>query len=155
MQPPKSTVVLICGGRDYGDAARMNTVVLGLKSEFPDLLIIHGAAPGADTLAEATAVKYAVDTHPFPADWDDLLSPPVRIRHRKDGTPYNAAAGPARNRKMLVHGKPDLVVAFPGGPGTADMVRQAKAAKVPVREVNINATPGFVGYNAYEGEADL
>lgn len=33
------------------------------------------------------------------------------------------------------HDGADLVVAFPGGRGTADMVRQARARGVPVREV--------------------
>jgi formate dehydrogenase assembly factor FdhD len=32
----------------------------------------------------------------------------------------------------LSKGKPDLVVAFPGGRGTADMVRKAQTAGVPV-----------------------
>jgi hypothetical protein len=32
-------------------------------------------------------------------------------------------------------GKPDLVVAFPGGRGTANMVKQARAAGVAVMEV--------------------
>jgi hypothetical protein len=36
---------------------------------------------------------------------------------------------------MLVEGKPDLVVAFPGGRGTAGMMRLAKAANVEVIEV--------------------
>jgi len=31
-------------------------------------------------------------------------------------------AGPLRNQRMLDEGKPDLVVAFPGGGGTKDMV---------------------------------
>lgn len=45
------------------------------------------------------------------------------------------AAGPIRNQRMIDEGKPDLVVAFPGGRGTADMVRRAKAAGVKVMEV--------------------
>lgn len=36
---------------------------------------------------------------------------------------------------MLSEGKPSLVVAFPGGEGTADMVRKARAAGVEVVEV--------------------
>jgi hypothetical protein len=32
---------------------------------------------------------------------------------------------------MLDQGKPDLVVAFPGGRGTANLVKQARAAGVP------------------------
>jgi hypothetical protein len=37
---------------------------------------------------------------------------------------------------MLEEGKPDLVVAFPGGTGTANMVKQARAAGVEVLEVS-------------------
>ncbi|KWT72357.1 hypothetical protein APY04_0151 [Hyphomicrobium sulfonivorans] len=37
---------------------------------------------------------------------------------------------------MLDAGRPDLVVAFVGGRGTADMVRRARAAGVKVREVS-------------------
>jgi hypothetical protein len=33
---------------------------------------------------------------------------------------------------MLDEGKPDLVVAFPGGTGTADMVKRAELAGVKV-----------------------
>ena len=47
----------------------------------------------------------------FKADWDK----------------FGRAAGPIRNAQMLREGKPDLVVAFPGGRGTANMVAQAKA----------------------------
>jgi hypothetical protein len=36
---------------------------------------------------------------------------------------------------MIDEGKPDLVVAFPGGRGTADMVKRAKKANVEVIEV--------------------
>ncbi|MEM9912925.1 MAG: hypothetical protein AAF922_19365 [Pseudomonadota bacterium] len=42
------------------------------------------------------------------------------------------AAGPIRNKEMLDEGCPDLVVAFPGGRGTANMVKQAQAAGVEV-----------------------
>jgi hypothetical protein len=41
-------------------------------------------------------------------------------------------AGPIRNQRMLVEGKPDLVVAFPGGKGTAGMVTLARNAGVDV-----------------------
>ena len=36
---------------------------------------------------------------------------------------------------MLDHGKPDIVVAFPGGRGTADMVKRAEDAGVRVIRV--------------------
>jgi len=43
-------------------------------------------------------------------------------------------AGPIRNQQMLDEGKPNLVVAFPGGRGTADIVRRARAAGIEVVE---------------------
>jgi hypothetical protein len=48
---------------------------------------------------------------------------------------YGKAAGPIRNKRMLTDFAPDIVVAFPGGKGTADMVRQAKEREVEVREM--------------------
>lgn len=86
----------------------------------PDTVIIHGAATGADSLANRWAVVNWVRSEEYPADW------------KKHG----AAAGPIRNQRMIDEGKPDLVVAFPGGKGTADMVSRAKAAGVRVIEVS-------------------
>jgi hypothetical protein len=40
--------------------------------------------------------------------------------HPADGKKHGRAAGPIRNQKMPEE-KPELVVAFPGGRGTADM----------------------------------
>jgi hypothetical protein len=45
-------------------------------------------------------------------------------------------AGPIRNERMLTEGKPDLVVAFPGGRGTAHMTRLAREAGVEVVEID-------------------
>ncbi len=37
-----------------------------------------------------------------------------------------------RNQQMLDEAKPDMVLAFPGGRGTDDMVSRAEKAGVPV-----------------------
>ena len=71
--------------------------------------IIHDGAPGADTLAAEVAQELGIRARAYPADW------------RKHGR----AAGPIRNQLMLDDGKPDILVAFPGGKGTADMIRRA------------------------------
>jgi hypothetical protein len=42
---------------------------------------------------------------------------------------------------MLDDGKPELVVAFPGGRGTADMMRRAREAGVEVIEVAHHTLP--------------
>jgi hypothetical protein len=48
---------------------------------------------------------------------------------------YGKGAGPRRNKQMIEEGNPDLVIAFPGGRGTADMINRARAAGVRVIEV--------------------
>jgi len=81
---------------------------------------LHGCAPGADTLAEEWAIERRISYSRHQADWDNLTTPGAVIKYRKDGKPYNAAAGGVRNQQMIDDAAPDGVVAFPGGDGTAD-----------------------------------
>lgn len=111
------TRVLVCGGRNYSDEAK---VFAELDALAPDV-VIEGGAGGADGLAWLWTRRKLGPGRllTFKAEWD------------RDGR----AAGPKRNQRMLDEGKPDLVLAFPGGRGTADMVRRAKRAGVEVREI--------------------
>lgn len=124
--------VLVCGGRDYNDYKYFNDVMEEIaQKRFPrtesdltgnylyDVIIIAGGAKGADALAASWATVNWTGYKEFKANW------------RKHGK----AAGPIRNQVMLDDGKPDLVIAFPGGRGTADMVKRAKKAGVEVIEV--------------------
>ena len=43
-----------------------------------------------------------------------------------DWAKYGPVAGPIRNQDMLDLHRPKMVIAFPGGKGTADMVKRAK-----------------------------
>lgn len=49
---------------------------------------------------------------------------------------YGRSAGAIRNAVMLSEFQPDIVVAFPGGRGTAHMVRIARAAGIDVIEIS-------------------
>lgn len=110
--------ILVCGGRDYSDALWVAHILGRVLRERGISLVIHGAGRGADSLAASWAGQHRIETLPFPADWKA----------------YGRGAGPIRNQQMLDEGKPDAVVAFPGGKGTADMVERAKKAGVPVWE---------------------
>ena len=113
--------VLVCGGRNYDDRSRIfNTLYQIDEDRGPITCIIHGCASGADTQGRVWAQHHGRRDHSFPADWKS----------------HGRAAGPLRNARMLEEGKPDLVVAFPGGRGTADMVRRAKAALIEVIEIS-------------------
>lgn len=117
--------VLVTGGRDYDDAAFVELVLSGLYIT----KIIHGGAPGADALAAKYARDHGILCKEYKAAWTDLTVPGAVIRSGAYGS-YNVIAGFTRNTQMLKEGRPDLVVAFPGGRGTAHMVNATKKAGV-------------------------
>lgn len=109
------TRILVCGGRDFADVEAVNRALDAVLAKHPDMIVIHGAARGADTLAARWAAANDVRCEAYPADWS---------RHGR-------AAGPLRNQAMLDTGVSGCV-AFPGGRGTADMVKRCRMAGVPV-----------------------
>lgn len=139
----KTLRVLVCGGRNYTDRDRvyreLNALCGEITEEHPfgttHLHIIHGGAPGADLFADEYAVVHWCGLSEFPADWGNIFREGAIVRQRADGTYYDAAAGMVRNQRMLDEGRPDLVLAFPGGSGTADMIRRARRAGVEVRKI--------------------
>jgi len=118
--------LLVTGSRDWIDYDRLAWMLDRLEATNRIEVIIHGAARGADALADAWARLHRIDVDPWPAQWTAY---PVNERWR---------AGHDRNRQMLDNTKPDLVVAFKVGfdwtlkrGGTENMVRIAKEAGVP------------------------
>lgn len=112
----KKLRVLVCGGRDFNDVDAFLDVWALVTQDCTIGTVIEGGADGADNLARLWARDNNYTLETYQADWHE----------------YGASAGPIRNAEMLKKGMPDLVVAFPGG--TANMVKQAKAAGVEVRE---------------------
>ncbi|ACL60541.1 DUF2493 domain-containing protein [Methylobacterium nodulans] len=130
------TRVLVTGGRGYGElnadaplarrgemrirvyreVGALRATLDALHAEAPIACIIQGSAPGADRHARDWSAMRGVELLDYPADW-----------HR-----HGRAAGPLRNARMIAEGQPDLVLAFPGGRGTADCVRKAEAAGIRV-----------------------
>jgi hypothetical protein len=119
--------LLVCGGRNYADyfflVNTLNTVdeICG-----PIRSLIQGEASGADALAACWATMRRIHIAGFPAEWS---------RHGRN-------AGPIRNQLMLDVGKPNLVIAFPGGLGTANMVSKAKLAGV--KTISVGGINGLV-----------
>ena len=104
--------VLVCGGRDYKNRRR---VFEELDAAQPDI-VIEGGASGADSLA---------------FQWAQARQKPV-ITHFANWHKLGKKAGPIRNKEMLDQWEPDQVLAFPGGVGTANMVKQANERGIPV-----------------------
>lgn len=111
--------VLVCGGRDYAGYSHVWGVLETIHARTPIDTLIEGGATGADHWARKWAkCHHGVEIETHPADWQA----------------HGRAAGPLRNQRMLDVGNPNLVIAFPGGRGTADMVRRAKRAGVKLVE---------------------
>jgi len=113
--------IIVCGGRDYADRANVERVLR--SATFGPVTIVHGDQRCADTLAGEVAESLDWRVEPHPADWD-------LYRHPTRPNP----AGFIRNEEMARLGA-DLCIAFPGGNGTADMVRRARSHGIPVRVV--------------------
>lgn len=120
----RSRIVAVCGGRDFRDRDNVYRVLDAERDTDGVSVIVHGGCrSGADALAHQWATGRRVSVRVFPADWGA----------------HGRAAGPIRNRKMLRETTPHLLIAFPGGRGTADCVNAARRLHIPVLE--IPATP--------------
>ncbi|CAM4352371.1 hypothetical protein [Nocardiopsis rhodophaea] len=124
--------IIVTGGRNYNDRDTVHRIL----AEYPGRhTLVNGACkvidahgryhrprsneePGADRLATEYALGCGWDIAYYPPHWRQ----------------YGRAAGPVRNRWMVEDGA-DLVIAFPGGSGTAHLVREAEKAGIPVRRI--------------------
>lgn len=108
--------VLVCGGRWFDDEKWLEHELNVLDNKIGITSIIQGGASGADTLAALWASHREIEVRTYPANW----------------AKHGRSAGPIRNQQMLDEAKPELVVAFPGGKGTLDMMTRAEEQGFPV-----------------------
>lgn len=135
------TRIVVTGGRNYGfvpphtpldafreakdradrERARFDQI---MDAALDRLLLTHLACgrcrTGADELAMRWTKRRKVPFTGFMANWKQ----------------FSDAAGPERNGRMLREFRPDKVLAFPGGKGTADCVRQAGALGIEVIRID-------------------
>jgi hypothetical protein len=119
--------VIVCGGRAYDGFDHVFKILDHFHQHLGFTSIIEGGAQsldierkillGADFYARMWARSRSVPFETIRADW------------KKHGR----AAGPIRNQFMLDKLEAgDVVIAFPGGRGTRDMIRRASKAGYPV-----------------------
>lgn len=111
--------VLVTGGRHYKDKKKVFEVLDQIHELSGISAVGNGHAAGADSLAHLWCRSRGVKECRYRANW---------LR-------YGKRAGPIRNAGMLSLFQPDLIVAFPGGEGTANMVSLGNDKGVPVVEV--------------------
>lgn len=103
--------VRICGGREYNDCGRVWCELSLLHAQEPFTLVICGGARGVDAFALLWAETHDVPSIKCCARWDGVQAADCLIQ-------------------SFEVGNPDLVIAFPGGPGTARSVTQAQSLRI-------------------------
>ena len=143
--PSRSLVIAAGGGRDLAwPQQRVAAELLARSSGRLVHLLLHGGARGADAAIGRAAQQLGWSALVMPAQWQL----------------HGRAAGPIRNRTLLeqavaravAHSSPGcltsvLVVAFPGGAGTASLVREARRiasrSPVPIAVVEVSPAAGL------------
>ena len=122
--------ILITGSREWWDH-RAITTILDRMYCFNPLVIVHGGARGADSIARD-----------WVEDWESFHQDLTQEIHLADWDTYGKSAGHRRNGEMVASGI-DLCLAFPMGEsrgtrGCIEMVRKHRP---------------FIPMNIYEGVA--
>jgi hypothetical protein len=139
LQEVETIRILITGSRYLEDSMVVSRAIAVAMEELSssddkDIVIVHGAAPGADTLAgdfvsqaknfmRGHGVTVREERHPVsPEDWEKI----------------GKKAGPLRNQKMVDLGA-DICLAFPAknSRGTLDCMMRARKAGIPVKVYNV------------------
>lgn len=120
-------VVVVTGGRDYTDRSAVFGVLDELRELHAVRVVMHGACPvapgGADWIADDWTVARHVPCRAFPPD--------PRHGYRRFAT-RNHRMVEAANTLRVQSVRTPLVVAFPGGRGTAMTKGIATELGVPV-----------------------
>jgi hypothetical protein len=143
--PSRSLVIAAGGGRDLAwSQQRVAAELLARSGGRLVHLLLHGGARGADAAIGRAAQQLGWSALVMQAQWE---------RHGR-------AAGPIRNRELLdqavaravARSSPGcltsvLVVAFPGGAGTASLVREARRmasrSPVPISVAEVSPAAGL------------
>ena len=115
--------VIIAGGRDFNDYSLLKAKcdnILADKTATHRIIVVSGAAKGADSLGEQYAREKGYTVERYPADWNT----------------HGRAAGPIRNTQMA--NSADALIAFWDGQskGTKSMINIAKTKGLGVRVIS-------------------
>lgn len=107
--------LLICGGRHFDDAIKVENELSLLHARAPISVLIHGGMPGIGMPAEGWARRNNVHLVRYPANWS-----------------MGKCGDTMRDRFMLADSRPDGLLAFPGGRRTDQLVCAAAERGLPV-----------------------
>lgn len=110
-------VAVVTGGRALKIEPRHQAFLDAMLEALGVSEVFHGGNGNVDLFADRWALELGLPRRVFNADWKT----------------FGRAAGPMRNQEMIKALPPgSVVLAFPGGKGTASTVRYAQRAYIPV-----------------------
>ena len=112
---PEGTLVAVTGGKHVGDPNAVWSTLDRVRAKYGQMVLVHGGAPGIETVAGKWAEARGVHQIVCRPDWD---------AHGK--------AAPFRRNDDLLNLLPKGVVAFPGSGITGNLVDKARQAGIPV-----------------------
>jgi hypothetical protein len=115
--------VLVGGGRHFEDAEKVHQELVRLHWRKPISVLIHGSVSGVGIAAEAWARSSGTPVVRYPPNWKL----------------YGKKAEGLRDAFMIEDSRPDLVLAFPGGRHTADLIQKAIDAKIVVLAIQVGS----------------
>mgnify|MGYP001594148271 FL=1 len=107
--------LLVCGGRHFDDAVLVEGELQAFHAASPISVLIHGGLPGIGIPLESWARRNKVHVIRYPANFS--------LGKSGDAT---------RDEFMLADSRAEMLLVFPGGRRTAELLREAGRKLVPV-----------------------
>ena len=116
---PEGTLVAVTGGKEVADPAAVWSVLDRTHAKHGDMVLVHGGAPGVETVAAKWAEARSVHQVIVRPDWKT---------HKR--------AAPFRRNDALLDLLPSGVIAFPGSGVTGNLVDKARQMGIPVMQLS-------------------
>lgn len=131
--------VVVCGGRKFRDQKLAYESLDFWHNRLGFTLLIQGGQVSVDPserhLPWDQRQKWGADY--IAKCWAELRGVPMveEAVSDADWKKFGPRAGPLRNGRMIDAHRPERVISFPGGAGTADMLGQARARGIKCIEI--------------------
>ena len=112
---PDGTLVAVTGGKEVTDPAAVWSVLDRTHAKHGNMVLVHGGAPGIETVAAKWAEARSVDQVIVRPDWN-----------------VHGRAAPFRRNDDLLNLMPKGVIAFAGSGVTGNLVDKARQMGIPV-----------------------
>jgi hypothetical protein len=109
------TTIIVTGGAGFCDRARIYAELSATHNLYPITRMLVSDASKAEKIAAGWAGEMGIPVATFMLDYTMPRLDAVALRHQ-----------------LMICQQPNLVLAFPGGASTADLINQSKLAEIKI-----------------------